>query len=220
MTTDGPGLRERKNARTRDAIERAAAELALEQGYDHTTVDQIAERADVAPRTIYVRYPTKEAIFFSESADRASFQEWIEGTEDDLVERLGRFVQGRVAASQENAEMRRLKMRAIWTDPYLRRTLRGKLEEAEQLICASLSAELGVPEDDSGVRVFAAAITGLFITMAEKAVAHPDSFDPIIECARGLLFLRAGLDALKRDVAKGDGASAKLRTPSSNGSGK
>jgi AcrR family transcriptional regulator len=209
--TDGPGLRERKNARTRDAIERAAAELALEQGYDHTTVDQIAERADVAPRTIYVRYPTKEAIFFSESADRASFHEWIDGTDDDLVVRLGRFVQGRVAASQENAELQRLKMRAIWTDPYLRRTLRGKLEDAEQLICASLSTELGLPADDSGVRVFAGAITGLFITMAEKAVAHPDSFDPLTDCARGLLFLRAGLDALKRDVAKGDAGSAKLR---------
>jgi AcrR family transcriptional regulator len=214
--TDGPGLRERKNARTRDAIERAAAELALEQGFDHTTVDQIAERADVAPRTIYVRYPTKEAIFFSESADRASFQEWIDGTDDDLVDRLGRFVQSRVAASQENAELRRLKMRAVWTDPYLRRTLRGKLEDAERLICASLSAELGLPGDDSGVRVFAGAITSLFTTMGEKAVAHPDSFDPLTECARGLLFLRAGLDALKRDVAKDDAAGAKLRPRGSN----
>jgi AcrR family transcriptional regulator len=210
--TEGPGLRERKNARTRDAIERAAAELALEQGYDHTTVDQIAERADVAPRTIYVRYPTKEAILFSESDSQASFREWIDGTDDDLVERLGRFIQARVAAGQENAELRRLKMRAIWTDPYLRRTLRGKLEDAEQLICASLSAELGLPPDDSGVRVFAAAITGLFTTMGEKAVAHPDSFDPLSECARGLLFLRAGLDALKRDAAKSGAASAKLRS--------
>ena len=92
-------------------------------------------------------------------------------------------------------------MRAIWTDPYLRRVLRGKLEKAEQLITASLAAELGLPADDSGPRVFAGAITGLFITMAEKAVEHPDSFDPLVECARGLLFLRAGLDALKRDAA-------------------
>ncbi|MGH2836435.1 MAG: TetR/AcrR family transcriptional regulator [Solirubrobacteraceae bacterium] len=199
--TEGPGLRERKNARTREAIERAAAELALEQGYDHTTVDQIAERADVAPRTVYVRYPTKEAILFSQTEGAASFREWIDGKDDDLIERLGRFVQARVAAGQDNAELARLKMRAIWTDPYLRRVLRGKLEDAEQLISASLAAELGLPSDDSGPRVFAAAITGLFVTMAEKAVAHPDSFDPLSECARGLLFLRAGLDALKRQAA-------------------
>jgi AcrR family transcriptional regulator len=200
--SEGPGLRERKNARTRDAIERAAAELALEQGYDHTTVDQIAARADVAPRTVYVRYPTKEAILFDENEGAATFREWVEGTEDDLVERLTRFVQRRVDATQEDADLRRLKMRAIWTDPYLRRVLRGKLEAAEQLIRASVSNELGLPLDDSGVHVFAAAVTGLFITMAEKAVAHPDSFDPLSECARGLLFLRAGLDALKRDAAQ------------------
>jgi AcrR family transcriptional regulator len=198
---ESQGLRERKNARTRDAIERAAAELALEQGYDHTTVDQIAARADVAPRTVYVRYPTKEAILFSQDGGGAAFRSWIEGTEDDLVERLARFIQARVDAHQENAELRRLKMRAMWTDPYLRRLLRGKLEDAEQLISASLSAELGLPADDSGARVFAGAVTALFMTMGEKALAHPDSFDPLAECAHGLLFLRAGLDALKASAA-------------------
>lgn len=198
---EGQGLRERKNARTREAIERAAAELALEQGYDHTTVDQIAARADVAPRTIYVRYPTKEAILFSQDDGGAAFRSWIEGTEDDLVERLARFIQDRVDAHQENADLRRLRMRAMWTDPHLRRVLRGKLEDAEQLISASLTAELGLPADDSGARVFAGAVTTLFITMGEKALAHPDSFDPLAECARALLFLRAGLDALKASAA-------------------
>ena len=80
-----------------------------------------------------------------------------------------------------------------------------------QLICASLSAELGLPADDSGPRVFAGAITGLFTTMGEKAVEHPDSFDPLSECARGLLFLRAGLDALKSDATLGEASSGKLR---------
>ncbi len=201
LVNGSPGLRERKNARTRDAIERAAAELALEQGYDHTTVDQIAARADVAPRTVYVRYPTKEAILLSQDEGPASFRQWIEGEDGDLVERLARFVQARVDASNENAELRRLKMRAIWTDPYLRRIVRGKLEDAEELIGGSLSAELGLPVDDSGPRVFASAITSLFIIMAGQAVEHPDNFDPLAECARGLLFLRAGLDALKCDAA-------------------
>lgn len=194
---ESPGLRERKNARTREAIERAAAELALEQGYDHTTVDQIAARADVAPRTVYVRYPTKEAILFNEEESAAAFREWIDGQEHDIVERLARFVQGRIDAGQQDAELKRLKMRATWTDPYLRRVLRGKLDEAERLISASLAAELGLPADDSGPRVFAGAVTAMFVAMGEKAVANPDGFDPLAECARGLLFLRAGLDALK-----------------------
>ncbi len=208
MADDSPGLRERKNARTRDAIERAAAELALEQGFDHTTVDQIADRAEVAPRTVYGRYPTKESILFSEG-DGMSFRAWIGGEDGDLVDRLPAFVQARVAADAESADLRRLKMRAVWTDPYLRRVLRGKLDEVERLIAEQLGNELSLPAGDSGPRVFAAAITGLFVTMAGKAVERPDSFDPIEECSNGLLFLRAGLDALKAtgdDPPRGDPA--------------
>jgi AcrR family transcriptional regulator len=195
MATENTGLRERKNARTRAAIERAAAELALEQGFDHTTVDQIAERAEVAPRTVYVRYPTKESILFADE-NRAVMRDWIAGTEGDIVDRLMTFVQCRVSATQENAELERLKMRAIWNDPYLRRVLRGKLDETERAIAMQVGAELGLPAEDSGARVFAAAVTGLFVTMAGLAVEHPDSFDPLHECANGLKFLRAGLKAL------------------------
>jgi AcrR family transcriptional regulator len=202
MADDSPGLRERKNARTRAAIECAAAELALEQGFDHTTVDQIAERAEVAPRTVYGRYPTKEAILLGESDEAMTFRAWIGGGEGDLVDRLAAFVQARVAADADNADLKRLKMRAVWTDPYLRRVLRGKLDEAERLIAEQLGNELSVSAGDSGPRVFAAAITGLFVTMVGMAVEHPDSFDPIAECANGLLFLRAGLDALKASARR------------------
>jgi hypothetical protein len=100
-------------------------------------------------------------------------------------------------------DLERLKIRAIWTDPHLRRVLRGKLEDLEAAIATQLSGELGLPADDSGVAVFAAAVTGLFVTMAARAVDHPETFDPLSDCARGLLFLRAGLDALKRDAAAG-----------------
>jgi len=51
----GTGLRERKNARTREAIIRAACELILERGFEGATVAQIAERADVAPRRAPLR---------------------------------------------------------------------------------------------------------------------------------------------------------------------
>jgi AcrR family transcriptional regulator len=201
-----PGLRERKNERTRIAIERAAAELALEQGYDHTTVDQIAARADVAPRTVYVRYPTKEAILFS-GAGMSSMRELLAQPDGDVVDGLTAFVQARVAAGHaaapEDMNVERLKIRAIWTDPFLRRVLRGKLEDLEAAIATQLSSELGLPADDSGVAVFAAAVTGLFVTMAARAVDHPETFDPLSDCARGLLFLRAGLDELKRDAAAG-----------------
>jgi AcrR family transcriptional regulator len=198
MSDGGGGLRERKNARTRAAIERAALELALEQGFDHTTVEQIAARADVAPRTVYARYPSKEAIIFgNDEASDARFQAWLEGSEGDLVERLAGFVRDSVDASREEAELKRLRLQALLTDPYLRRALRGRLDVAEDLIADRLARELGLAADDAGPRVFAAAVAGLFLTMAQQALDHPKTFDPVRDCERGLAFLAAGLEALR-----------------------
>jgi AcrR family transcriptional regulator len=57
-----PGLRERKKQRTRAMLIDAAVELCLRQGYENTTVDQIAARADVSPRTFCRYFPSKEAV--------------------------------------------------------------------------------------------------------------------------------------------------------------
>jgi AcrR family transcriptional regulator len=56
------GLRERKKRRTRATLVDAAAELCLRQGYDNTTVDQIAAAADVSPRTFSRYFPTKVSV--------------------------------------------------------------------------------------------------------------------------------------------------------------
>lgn len=56
------GLRERKKIRTRATLVEVAAELCLKQGYDNTTVEQIAAAADVSPRTFSRYFPTKETV--------------------------------------------------------------------------------------------------------------------------------------------------------------
>lgn len=60
------GLREQNKTVTRRAIQRAAVELFEEQGYDATTVDDVASRANVAPRTFFRYFPSKELTLFSE----------------------------------------------------------------------------------------------------------------------------------------------------------
>lgn len=57
-----PGLRERKKARTRTEIREHALRLFLEQGYESTTVQQIADAAEVSLSTLFRYFPTKAQL--------------------------------------------------------------------------------------------------------------------------------------------------------------
>jgi TetR/AcrR family transcriptional regulator, regulator of mycofactocin system len=75
------GLRQRKKDSSRRAIEDAAWELFAEQGYDETSINDIAERANVAPRTFFRYFPTKEAVMYPQ------FEEVLQAVRDEFRRR-------------------------------------------------------------------------------------------------------------------------------------
>jgi AcrR family transcriptional regulator len=75
------GLRQRKKDSARRAIEDAAWELFAEKGYEETSVNDIAERADVAPRTFFRYFPTKEAVMYPQ------FEQLLQSVRDEFHRR-------------------------------------------------------------------------------------------------------------------------------------
>lgn len=63
-------LRDRKRARTRQALVDAATELFARNGYEQTTIAEIAAAADIAPRTFFSYFATKEDLVFPERDER------------------------------------------------------------------------------------------------------------------------------------------------------
>ena len=77
MTTDvRPGLRERKKEATRRLIADTARGLFAERGFDAVTVAEVARAADVAEKTVFNYFPTKEDLFY---ADMEAFEERLLG---------------------------------------------------------------------------------------------------------------------------------------------
>jgi AcrR family transcriptional regulator len=193
---NAPGLRERKNARTRAAITRAALELALESGFEQTTVAKIAERADVAPRTVHQWFPSKEDIVLSAMdlpIDRLATE--LANGEGDTLDRVRRWVDGERHARTEPDEIARLRHQLLLTDPHLRAGQRGRQQAVEDLIATAIADETRLSPDAVAPRALAAAIVTSLLAMQERFAKQREQYDE--DFAGTGAMLRAALDALR-----------------------
>lgn len=102
-----PGRRERRIAAARRTIVDHARQLFIENGYNATTVEEIAQAADVAPRTLFRYFPTKASILFAEFDElREEMLERLESSPKDQppLDALGEVMRWFIDEVQANQE--------------------------------------------------------------------------------------------------------------------
>ncbi|GAA1896973.1 TetR family transcriptional regulator [Streptantibioticus ferralitis] len=165
------GLRARKKQRTRDALTRAAMELFTTQGFEHTTVDEIADAVEVSQRTFFRYFSNKEQAALAledliEERFMASLRE-RPATETPL-EALRQAVLGTwddISAAIHEVVPIELYMRmyqVIESTPALLSTRMRRQSEMEQRITAEIARREGLdPVTDLRPRVLVAAVGGV-----------------------------------------------------------
>ncbi|GEB45980.1 TetR/AcrR family transcriptional regulator [Microbacterium testaceum] len=114
-----PTLRERRRIETMALIEAAAADLFEAQGYEQTTVEQIADRAGISMRTFYRHCPSKDGTLVGELADGpATFIRHLAAHLPGPL--LSAVVEGFAESTAVEPEMRRRLTRIIVQTPALR----------------------------------------------------------------------------------------------------
>jgi AcrR family transcriptional regulator len=148
----------------------AAVELCDRQGFERTTVDQIAAIADVSPRTFSRYFATKDAIalaLIDDAIDLAALELARQPLELNHFEALRRSYVAMYTATKSapagglSAERMMCTVRIIMTSPTLRQ---AALEYRPHAVNRELSKRLGVDIGDRRVRLVAAMWGALIMT--------------------------------------------------------
>jgi AcrR family transcriptional regulator len=196
------GLRERKKQQTRESIARAALRLFAKRGYDETTLADIAEAANVAPRTIFAYFESKEDILLCEENGflgelKRRLDERPAGT--TTVDAIREFL----SSMEHPDEEAKLRKQVIAANPDLQMKMRGRHAQLEPMLAESIAKDLGADPGDIRPLLIAASMAAAFTSVSDRIFAAESAGKPLApEDAMAILdqvleFLRGGLEALQ-----------------------
>ena len=197
------GLRERKKQRTRQQIIEAAMGLFAERGYHATTIADIAAAAEVAPRTFFSYFPSKEAVVFH-NVERdldglaSALRDRLPGeTAFDALRRWIDSMFDEFAADHDEAVLRK---RLCREDEGLANFQGGVMARIGELLLEAIADDLGEPPDALRPRLVAAAavaaLTSLEGSFDDKA-APVGKAEALALLDDAIVFLRGGIEALQ-----------------------
>jgi len=153
------GLRERKKLRTREAIQREATRLFLEQGYDATTIEQIAAAVEISPSTFFNYFPSKEDVVFWDRYDPILASLITSGPPGEtLSESVFRAMDQLSGAIDEERDLLLARIRLLLEVPDLKARAWGEMERSRDFLTGIFAAKTGRDPSDFELRVAAMVI--------------------------------------------------------------
>lgn len=152
------GLRERKKERTRFAILDTALDLFLEQGYESTTIDQIAAAAEISPRTLFRYFTGKDhLILWMHDENEQTILEALASRPADeppftsMAHALRALLRTIESATHEDTE-RFLKVRRLLdAEPHLASGVHARVIETERRLVEAIAARRGLDTQESPI---------------------------------------------------------------------
>jgi AcrR family transcriptional regulator len=191
MTPDG--LRERSKARRKAAITEAAMNLFAEQGYEATTVADIAAAAEVAPRTVALYFATKQDIALSSFSDAAERLTAALRDRDPDKPALSVMKDWLIAEDEQPDDCDgELSARMFAANPELAALRTARMANAIDQASVAIASDLRIEPTDPIVPIITAATAAVVLELATKrASAERD-----VALAGAIRFLDAGMHAV------------------------
>jgi AcrR family transcriptional regulator len=193
------GLRERKREKTRQAIADAALELFARHGFHDTTIPQIAEAADVSPRTVSGYFAAKEDLAFPYAdTQMAEFERRLEGRGpgETAADALRTWIPEVVERGMERPADLRRRREVIDADASLRARERHYMLQTQVVLARAFATDLGMDADALEPRMAAAATITVFELLG-RDVEPGDTRAALEALDRALVFIGGGIGALR-----------------------